>query len=246
MSVFLLIQTTPVQNWLVGKATKRLSKALKTTVSIRHVNFSLFNKMQLEGTFVGDRNKDTLLYAGAVNVRITDWFFLKDAAELKYIGLEDATIKLQRTDSIWNYQFLADYFSDTTTSTEKKKGISLDLKKMELSNIRLLKRDGWRGEDMALYLRALDLDAKEVNFDKKLLDVNSLTITEPVFSITNYKGRRPFVPIHKPRSPSDTALFWNPGGWKLTAANFDIKDGTFKTDSRNGRPAYYYFDGSHI
>lgn len=246
LSVFLLVQTSLVQNWLVGKATYRLSKALKTRVEVKHVNFSLFNKMSLEGVYVGDRNKDTLLYAGAVNVRITDWFFLKDAAELKYIGLDDASIRLVRTDSIWNYQFLADYFSDTTTTTEKKKGISFDLKKVELNNIRLLKRDGWRGEDMALYLRALRLDAKEVNFEKKLLDVNSLAITEPVFSITNYKGNRPYTPVTVRRPAGDTALYWNPGEWRLLAADLSISNGMFKTGRQGGRPAYYYFDGSHI
>lgn len=246
VAAVLLVQTSLVQNWLVGKATYRLSKALKTRVSIKHVDFSLFNKMQLQGTYVEDRNKDTLLYAGSLNVRITDWFFLKDAAELKYIGLDDATIRLTRTDSIWNYQFLADFFADTSTSTEKKKTISFDLKEVELSNIHLLKRDGWRGEDMALYLRSLDLDAKEVNFDKKLLDVNSLSITEPVFSITNYKGRRPYTPVTIKRPVGDTALYWNPGGWRLLAADLQITNGTFKTGKQGGRPAYYYFDGSYI
>ncbi|HSC37685.1 MAG TPA: hypothetical protein VLD19_07440, partial [Chitinophagaceae bacterium] len=245
LSAVLLVQTSPVQNWLVGKATTRLSKALNTKVTVRHVDFSLFDKMQLEGLYVEDRNKDTLLYAGQMKVNITDWFFLKDQAELEYIGLDDATIYLNRTDSIWNYQFLADFFAGSPPS-EKKGGIAFSLKQAELHNIHLLKRDGWRGEDMALYLRSLDLDAKEVNFEKKLLSVNSLSIDEPIFTITNYKGRRPYTPVTIKRPAGDTALYWNAGGWKLMADNLNIANGTFKSDKRGGRPAYYYFDGSHI
>ena len=96
VSVWLLIQTTPVQNWLVRQVTHKLSKDLKTTVSIKHVDFALFNKMLLEGTLVKDHQQDTLLYAGTASVRITDWFFFKEKIELEYIGLKDAAIHLQQ------------------------------------------------------------------------------------------------------------------------------------------------------
>ncbi|RYG22801.1 MAG: hypothetical protein EOO01_44840, partial [Chitinophagaceae bacterium] len=106
ISVWLLIQTTPVQNFLVHQAAKRISNDLNTTVRIKHVDFALFNSMLLEGTLVLDKNKDTLLYAGVVNVNLTDWFFFKDKIELKYIGLQDAVVHFNRTDSVWNYQFI--------------------------------------------------------------------------------------------------------------------------------------------
>ncbi len=245
ITIVLLIQTTPVQNWIVREASSRFSKELGTKVSITHVNFSLFNKMALEGTYVEDKNKDTLLYAGKLNVRITDWFFLKDKVSLEYIGLEDAVIKMQRKDSIWNYQFLVDYFSGGKKDSTKK-GIELDLKQVDLANIHFLKRDGWRGEDMGLYLRSLKLDAKEINFSKKLVDVKSLAIDEPIFTLGNYEGTRPYKPLPTKRDPADTALFWNPDGWVMKADHFNISNGTFKTEKENGRPAYYYFDGQHI
>ena len=75
---WLAIQTSPVQNYLAGKVTQRLSRDLQTTIRIKKVDFGLFNKMLLQGTLVEDRHKDTLLYAGTAEVRITDWFFFKD------------------------------------------------------------------------------------------------------------------------------------------------------------------------
>jgi hypothetical protein len=241
----LLVQTDPVQNWLVGKASARLSKGLGTRVEIRHVDFSLFNKMSMQGTYIEDHNRDTLLYAGNVSVRITDWFFLKDNATLEYIGLENAIINLHRTDSVWNYQFLIDYFSGPPSS-DKKKGILLQLQKLELNNIHLLKRDGWRGEDMALYLRSLNLDAKEINPEKRLVDINTLAIVDPIFSISNYEGRRPYKPAADKRDANDTALYWNPGGWKITAGTVSISNGAFKNEKKSNRAGYYYFDAQHI
>jgi hypothetical protein len=83
ITLWLLIQTTPVQNFLVHQVAKKLSSDLNTTVRIDHVNFALFNSMLLEGTLIEDQKKDTLLNAGSVSVNITDWFFFKDKIELK-------------------------------------------------------------------------------------------------------------------------------------------------------------------
>ncbi|MEP6726250.1 MAG: hypothetical protein ABJC98_10560 [Bacteroidota bacterium] len=242
---FLLVQTTLVQDWLVGQASSRLSRGLSTRVSVKHVNFSFFSKMEMEGVYVEDKNKDTLLYAGKLKVNINDWFFLRDTAVLQYLGLEDATIHLYRTDSIWNYQFLVDYFSGPS-DTAKKKSIQLQLQKAELRNIHLLKRDGWRGEDMGLYLASLSLDAREVDFNKKLIDINELAIVEPIFSIWNYPGQRKYKPPSTIRDPTDTALFWNPGGWKILATSISISNGAFKDEKKSDRAAYYYFDAQHI
>lgn len=241
----LLVQTRPVQDWLVGRASARLSKSLGTHVSIKHVDFSFFNKMQLEGAFIEDKNKDTLLYAGKIKVNITDWFFLRDSAVLKYIGLEDATIRLQRTDSVWNFQFLVDYFSGPPSST-KKEGIDLRLQKIEFKNIHFLKKDGWRGEDMGLYLASLTVDAREINLKKKLLDINSVSIVEPIFSVYNYEGLRKIKPPATHRDPNDTTLYWNTGGWKVLATSVSIVNGAFKDEKKSDRAGYYYFDAQHI
>jgi hypothetical protein len=107
----IFINTDWGQNIIVTQVTNRLSRDLKSKISIKHVSFSLFNKMNLEGVMVEDQQKDTLLSAGKMQVRVTDWFFFKDKIVLHYIELGDAVIHLNRTDSVWNYQYLVDYFS---------------------------------------------------------------------------------------------------------------------------------------
>ncbi len=177
LGLWVAVQSPPVQTWLIGKATNRLSKDLHTTVSIRHVDFSFFNKMILEGTLVNDQRQDTILYAGQLKVRITDWFFVKDTAVLQYIGLQDAVIKLQRDDSVWNYQFISDYFA-APSSTKSEGGLQMDLKVLDLANIRLIKRDGWKGENMNLGLRSLNLHMDQLDFKKKIAHLQSLNIVQ--------------------------------------------------------------------
>ena len=126
--------------------------------------------MHLEGILIEDQKGDTLLFAGDLKVRITDWFFFKKQAELKYIGLENALIKFQRTDSTWNNQFIFDYFSSFKKKKKKKAGIQFNIKQTELKNVTFIKRDAWLGEDMIVRLPALSLDANDINLSGSKYD----------------------------------------------------------------------------
>ena len=107
--------------------------------------------MNLEGLLVEDLQKDTLLAAGKLQVRLTDWFIFKDKIELKYIGLENAMIKLQRSDTIWNYRFLADYFAAPASSsdTTAKSSFQINLKRLAFKHVAFIQKDGWRGRDIS-------------------------------------------------------------------------------------------------
>jgi len=114
------LHITLVQNWIVSTVSSKLSDNLKAKVRIQRIDYSFFDKLDLKGLLVEDRQKDTLLYAGSAKVNITDWFFLRNKATLKYVSLTNATVNMQRTDSVWNYQFLVDYFSSPKKDTLKK------------------------------------------------------------------------------------------------------------------------------
>ncbi|RYG24006.1 MAG: hypothetical protein EOO01_43780, partial [Chitinophagaceae bacterium] len=118
---------------------------MNTHVTIDRVELSLFNKLLLRGVMVEDQHRDTLLYAGTAKLNITDWFFLKDRATIKYLSLDDARVKMHRSDSVWNYRFITDYF-DSPKKGGGKKGIEFDLREMHLNNIVFIKNDGWIGQ----------------------------------------------------------------------------------------------------
>jgi len=244
---WLAIQTSPVQNYLAAKVTQRLSRDLQTTIRIKKVDFGLFNKMLLEGTLVEDRHKDTLLYAGTVEVRITDWFFFKDKVELKYIGLKDAQINFQRTDSVWNYQFLADYFSGP--KKKKKEGtIEYNFRMVDLQNVAFITKDGWRGENQILRVGALKMDPRDVDMNKRLAHINSVTLVKPEFFLYNYQGNRP--DSLRPKTTSKVidphSLRWNLDNWDVAIDELTIEDGVFKNDRQTERGPHPYFDGAHI
>ena len=161
--LLLLVQFSSVQSWLAKKAAEKLAHQLQTEVQINNVSFALFDKFDFNGFLIRDLHKDTLLYAGTFRVRITDWFFLQKKAELKYIGLDDASVHLKRTNATWNYQFIIDKLSYSDTSHSSNGSIYFNLKKVDLENVTFVQDDGWVGEKMTAHVEALLLDAEKVD-----------------------------------------------------------------------------------
>ena len=222
---------------------------MNTKVAIKHVDFALFNKMLVEGILIEDRQKDTLLYADTLKVNITDWFFVKDKAVLKYVGLQDATIKMQRTDSVWNYQFMVDYFSSPSKGN-KKKGIEWDLKKLDLQNIHVIKSDKWLGEDMVINIKAFNLDAEKIDFSKQKLAINQIAVTDPHFNLIKYAGNRPvkksIVATPEELNIIDTSVNKNEKSWDILVNKLDINNGLFTLNSLGDTSINKHFDGQHI
>ncbi|MER3470710.1 MAG: hypothetical protein C4330_05085 [Chitinophagaceae bacterium] len=194
--------------------------------------------MDLDGVLVEDQKRDTLLWAGKVQIRITDWFFLKDQADLKYIGLENAVAKFNRTDSVWNYTFLEKYFASTSTSSKKKAGITFNLKKVLFTNVSFEQKDEWAGELLTAKVSHLDLDAKNINIAKKKIDINSLKLIDPYFHTYSYKGRRPYHPITIKEKAAQP--------WDVAIAELVINGGHLKLDNNSLTPTVNYFDSKHL
>jgi hypothetical protein len=251
LALWILLQTSFFQTFIIHKVARRLSKNLNTTVSIKKIDLELFDKMSMQGLLVLDRKKDTLLYAGAAKVSITDWFFFKDKIVLKYIGLDDALINLHRSDSVWNYQFLIDYFSgprkqnaDTSSSV-----INLDLKVINLKNIRLWQKDEWRGENMLVSVAKLNIHADEFDTKNRILKISTVTLDHPSFSMYDYTGKRPVDTTSSPQivESQTQGLQWNTDGWQISVNKLTMDEGLAAIE-REGtyRAPMNEFDERHI
>ena len=243
-----LLQTEWGQNLVIGEVTTRLSSQLNTRVSVKRVKVGFFNKLILEGTMIEDQHQDTLLYAGKLNLEITDWFFMKDQVELKYIGLEDASIRMYRSDSNWNYQFIIDSLAPSQPKTKSTSGIEILLNQVDLKNIGFIMKDDWKGEQFLGSIASLELKADEINFNRKKIFVHSLVIDRPFFSLTEYDGKRPKTDSAteiKQRKIED-AIPWNSDGWDILVSQLSIHEGVFQSNENSKRKPYEYFDPAHI
>ncbi|MGN6567036.1 MAG: translocation/assembly module TamB domain-containing protein, partial [Flavipsychrobacter sp.] len=197
----------------------------------------------------GDHHNDTMLYAGEVQVRVTDWFFLRNTTPvLHYIGLHDAYVHLYRTPTSgeWNYQFLADAFSTKKTAKKKSGTIEIDLRKVDLQNVRFHMIDAWVGDDMTYDVGNFQLDAKGVDFKQKLIDVNTIEAERVAISLYDYKGGRPpNLSKHNTTPEIDTTPF-NPDKWRVKLNKLSLKDCAFNLKSAEDIPVADEFDATHL
>jgi hypothetical protein len=245
-----LLHIPAVQTWVVKKVAKNLSKKLDTKVTINKVDFRFFNKVLLEGVMVEDRKHDTLLYAGTLSANVNDWFFFKDKISIENVGLDNAIINMNRTDSVWNYQFIVDYFASPKKSSGGGGDINIDLKEVHFNNVHFNKLDRWVGQDMVAALGRFDVTMNYIDVKNKKIGIKSIYLENPLFSQNDYEGLKPEEPnITKvlEKIPVISAFKWNNSGWEVRLDKLEIKNGTFKNDKYTEEPAYTdRFDGQHL
>src|SRR3982751_4339485 len=111
--IFLLVLTPPVQRFLTGKVETYLQNKLKTRVEIASISFGLSGKVNLEGIYIEDRTKDTLVSGGAIKAHINFLKLFSNEVEIKDLELQNITAKVKRIlpDTTFNFQFIVDAFT---------------------------------------------------------------------------------------------------------------------------------------
>ncbi|UAY52696.1 translocation/assembly module TamB domain-containing protein [Ferruginibacter albus] len=247
--LYFILQVPAVQTWVIHRVTGVLSENLHTKVEIKHIAFSFFAKMDMQGLLIRDRQQDTLVYAGSAKVNITDWFFLKDKAVIQYAGLTDVTVNMKRTDSVWNYQFLADYFSSDKKDTSTKAGLQLDIKKVYLKNVHFNNLDGWVGKDMRIGINEMNLVADSIDFKKKKLVIQSLDLDAPSYSEYFYEGKRKASVNATSQAPEVDSLTNKTAedSWFISVKNLQLNNGSFASLRQKDVPGdATVFDGENI
>lgn len=250
MLIILLLNLSSVQNFITSEVTNRLSKQLKTTIKLDNVRLDFLNQLKLEGLFIADRQNDTLLYAGEVHLRITDWFiFRKDKPVIKYIGLHNAYANLYRTakSDEWNYQFIMDGFSSSEKKPSKQEGnaIDIDLKEVDLGNVRFYMDDAWVGSDMNFEVGSFHIDADKIDLLENEIRIKNITATATKVILRDYEGGRPPKPKQNKPSTIDTTAF-NTGKYDIRVSELQLDNCYFSFDHIKREPIPGEFDPAHI
>ena len=237
--MLLLLNTSPVQNYIAKKITSSISKKLGAEVRIRKVNISPFNKLNIEGILVRDLNKDTLLFANLCKIRITDWFFLQKNATLNYIGIEDAVVKIIRKTNTGNYAFIINYFNNSDTSNKGNK-THYDIKKIDLKSVRFEQNDQWTGNYMSASAVSIVADCKKMNIATGFIKLGNVGLDQPSFVMK-------VIPALQPSNSKKTVASTptNSSPLNINADEITINKGSLVIDSDLEKP-YPNFDGTHL
>jgi len=165
--VALSLQIPAIQNKIVHYATSFVSNKTHTRVEIRNIGISFPKSIVIDGLFLEDTKKDTLLYAGKTKINIALLNLIHNKVSISSFAMEDVNLRLYNTltDSLFNYNFLLTAFGDTTVKvipdTAKASKWTFSLDKVSLQKIRLNYDDRYGGINMAVNLTNM-----EVQMDK--------------------------------------------------------------------------------
>ncbi len=245
----LLINYGPIQNYITQKAVVYLSKKLNTEVQLQNLKFKLFNKLSLQGLYIPTPQQDTLLYIGALDVDISDWFFMKKKPAVHYISLQNSIVHLERpkTSDVWNYQFVINAFSNNENKNNDNNTDlpNFDIKEIELSNVRFLHLDKWIGTDYEASVGTLKLNAEKVDLKKGKIDVTKIIGDAVLLGITEYKGGRPPRKRSDNPYPLDTTPF-NPQLWKFNVQELALQNSRFFLEYPEYNTPEGLFDELHL
>jgi translocation and assembly module TamB len=118
----LVIQIPAVQRRIVSEAVSFLKGEIKTEVRLRHVSLSFPKRVVLEGLYVEDQKKDTLLYVGKLGIDTDLWGLTQKTIELNDVQFDTlvANIKRPKNNEAFNFNFIIDAFAGDTTKTTPK------------------------------------------------------------------------------------------------------------------------------
>ena len=174
----LLFQYKPVQTWAAQKAAGYLSEKLHTKIAIKSLYVKPFSTVVIEGLFVLDQQKDTILNSPKLQVNINGFSLFSSIKAKKIdfslIQLDNASVYLKRQkDSTSNLKFIMDYFRSKDTSKSTSKPWKLVFGKIAVNNLHFRYKN---------FL--VDTLIKGVNFDD--VDVRNLSTVLGNMDIVNH------------------------------------------------------------
>ena len=202
------IQSTSVQNYVIGKTTTFLSKELNTNVRIDNFKLDFFDELSIGGLYVANQNapNDTLLSSERLRVDISYRYLLFGIIQLDAIKLENTTVRLRREigQYYFNHQYIIDYFAPPKKGpSTPKKTIDIRVGQVHLRDVDFTSDDRVEGKRIETRLKAADIHTNIMNLPKRILDITRINIYDPYFKLEDFqKNPLPPKPVEKP-SESD-------------------------------------------
>ena len=156
------IQTSYFQQKVAKIAANFLSKELGAKVEIGNIRINGLHYVKIEGLYVEDQEKDTLLVVPVLVGHINSLDFENKIAILGEVELANARVKLQKYkgNNSLNHQFLIDYFGPKEKK-ERKSPFKFLAKNVKLENIHFT-LDNWNKGERAYGVDYDHLEVKEL------------------------------------------------------------------------------------
>ncbi|MBA3972226.1 MAG: hypothetical protein H0X46_08805, partial [Bacteroidetes bacterium] len=180
--VALLLQVPSIQTKVVNYATSYVSNKTHTKVELKKISITFPKSVLIEGLYLEDLKKDTLLYAGELKINLAFRDLFDHHIHISSVGLENISLKVDRSenDSLFNYNFLLTAFSDSTKkdepTTKEKSSWIVSVDDVSLENIRIKYNDQYGGTNFKGSLKNISLKMNELDLANSVYKIDELLV----------------------------------------------------------------------
>lgn len=192
--LILVIRIPAVQNKLTQKAVSFLENKIGTKVSLDHIYISFPKKIVLEGLYLEDQSRDTLLYAGELSVDTDLWSLTQNQLELNTIELSYCTASIRRSanDSTFNFDYIVQAFvGESPTPVDTTASWKFSIGTVLVSKTKFTLDDTFSGNDVSVKIGTLELSMDEFNLDESIYAVESFELADTQAEIVQSKDSAP-------------------------------------------------------
>lgn len=223
--VLILIQTAPVQNFARKKIVVFLEKKLDTKVEIKRLDIDFPKMLVLEGVYIEDRTKDTLIAGNQLKVDIDMYKLIKSEIQINEINLNGITAKIKRQlpDTAFNFQFIIDAFATAPNPNAPKdtSALKMAIEKIIVDKTHFVYNDIVTGNDVDLYFNHFDtnidtFDPTNLKFDVPNINLDGLR--------GHFKQIKPIKVTAVVANPNTAVANEKPQFLKFTNKEVNIKD----------------------
>ena len=242
----LLLQIPAVQTWAARQTAAFLTYSLHTKVKVDYLYLGFFNRLVLEGFYVEDYHKDTLLYSERLyaTFSVNPWHLLKRRITVRSVDLEKAELYIRRdTGELQdNLSYFLDQAFGKNEKGPNKKARPLDLQvyRLGLQEIALLKNDLVQGQKLNIRLSEGEIRFDKFDLPNKYIEAGRLSFYQPFVAIEELP-RHPIPGIltdtlsPTENLPVDSSLI-DTVDWKFLVGDLKLKDGRFSLHNYRNAP----------
>jgi hypothetical protein len=147
--LYLLLQTSEVQTFLVKRISSHFSNEIKSTISIGSIEYKFFNKLSVNDVIIKDKNNDTLLYSKKIQVGIRRMDFKNKSFRLGKVTLIEPVIAfITDSSGLMNLTWYINLIKNPA-DTIKKVGNRIAIDQIDINNARfsLINRTALKGKN---------------------------------------------------------------------------------------------------
>lgn len=240
VSVYFVLQSPAVQNWLVRRVIEQISVALNTRVELRRVNIEFFDNVLLEDLFIEDSRGDTLIYVRKLGAGMKSNFFtlLSQDIEIEQIELTGARIYSRRAEGD-TMNTIKTFLSRIPgkESTGKSAAVRLRIQHLNLTDVVYLSDTEVNNsrdpqiidhERQYFHIPSGQLKIQSVDTENQFVDIQSARFDGLYIDLESYErpARLPFKPrLRLPEKPDKPRV-----PMKFLVGELSLRNGRFQFD----------------